>query len=40
MTDAYVKVEDQEPDDPVESMLKKTGCIKLHYQVQVSSMFW
>lgn len=22
-------------EDPVESMLKKTGCIELHYKVQV-----
>lgn len=24
-----------EPEDPVESMLKKTGCINIHYKVQV-----
>lgn len=24
-------------EDPVELMLKKTGCIDLHYKVQVSS---
>ncbi|XP_023024158.1 uncharacterized protein [Leptinotarsa decemlineata] len=24
----------QEISDPVEEMLKKTGCIKLHYKVQ------
>lgn len=24
-----------EEDDPVESMLKKTGCLELHYKVQV-----
>lgn len=29
------KLKDEEPDDPVESMLKKTGCIELHYKVQV-----
>lgn len=23
-------------EDPVESMLKKTGCISLHYKVQVT----
>ncbi|CAH0403943.1 unnamed protein product [Chilo suppressalis] len=23
-----------EDDDPVESMLKKTGCLELHYKVQ------
>lgn len=26
-------------DDPVEQMLKKTGCIELHYKVQVGSAF-
>lgn len=26
-----------EPEDPVESMLKKTGCINLHYKVQVEN---
>lgn len=26
-------------DDPVDSMLKKTGCISLHYKVQVISIF-
>lgn len=41
MTDAEPKssVKNREPDeieDPVESMLKKTGCIELHYKVQVS----
>lgn len=25
-------------DDPVELMLKKTGCIELHYNVQVRSL--
>lgn len=25
----------QEITDPVEEMLKKTGCIELHYKVQV-----
>lgn len=25
----------KEVEDPVELMLKKTGCIELHYQVQV-----
>ncbi|XP_053966131.1 cytochrome c oxidase assembly factor 4 homolog, mitochondrial [Anastrepha ludens] len=24
----------QETEDPVEQMLKKTGCIQLHYKVQ------
>lgn len=28
-------VDDQE--DPVDRMLKKTGCIELHYKVQVIS---
>lgn len=28
----------QEPIDQVEEMLKKTGCIELHYKVQVSFM--
>lgn len=35
MPEPDVKVEPEEPDDPVESMLKKTGCIELHYKVQV-----
>jgi len=26
---------EKEIEDPVERMLKKTGCIELHYQVQV-----
>jgi len=26
---------EKEIEDPVEQMLKKTGCIELHYQVQV-----
>jgi len=26
---------EKEIEDPVEGMLKKTGCIELHYQVQV-----
>lgn len=25
-------------DDPVESMLKKAGCLDLHYKVQVRSI--
>ncbi|XP_077275815.1 uncharacterized protein LOC143904774 [Temnothorax americanus] len=25
---------EKETEDPVEQMLKKTGCIELHYQVQ------
>ncbi|XP_046545298.1 cytochrome c oxidase assembly factor 4 homolog, mitochondrial-like [Haliotis rubra] len=26
--------EEEEEDDPVETMLKKTGCAELHYAVQ------
>lgn len=26
-------------DDPVETMLKKTGCLELHYKVQVCNIF-
>lgn len=26
----------EEENDPVENMLKRTGCIDLHYKVQVS----
>lgn len=29
------KTEDKDIKDPVEEMLKKTGCIELHYKVQV-----
>lgn len=28
---------EKEIEDPVERMLKKTGCVELHYQVQVCS---
>lgn len=28
--------QNEEPEDPVELMLKKTGCMELHYKVQVS----
>lgn len=28
----------EEIEDPVESMLKKTGCTELHYKVQVSHL--
>lgn len=28
----------QEITDPVEEMLKKTGCIDLHYKVQVKNL--
>lgn len=34
MSDPKVKTNSEEPEDPVESMLKKTGCIELHYKVQ------
>lgn len=30
-------MQNQEVVDPVEVMLKKTGCIELHYKVQVRS---
>lgn len=30
-----IKVEVDNDDDPVEIMLKKTGCYELHYKVQV-----
>lgn len=41
MTDAESKSSvknraSEEIEDPVESMLKKTGCTELHYKVQVS----
>lgn len=26
---------EEEEDDPVDSMIKKTGCLELHYKVQV-----
>lgn len=42
-----VKVEKHNDDieDPVERMLKKTGCIELHYEIQVKknidqNIFW
>ncbi|KAJ8044794.1 hypothetical protein HOLleu_07650 [Holothuria leucospilota] len=28
--------DDKDEDDPVESMIKKTGCLELHYKVQIS----
>lgn len=34
MTISNTSIE-EEIEDPVERMLKKTGCIELHYQVQV-----
>ena len=30
--------DDDEEEDPVETMIKKTGCLELHYQVQVQIM--
>lgn len=30
----------QEITDPVEQMLKKTGCIELHYKVQVCPILY
>ena len=29
----------EEEEDPVETMIKKTGCIQLHYAVQVRTSF-
>ena len=29
--------EDDEEEDPVEKAIKKTGCLELHYKVQVNS---
>lgn len=26
-------------EDPVENMLKKTGCLELHYKVQVGTFY-
>ena len=31
------QVDDEE--DPVENMIKKTGCIELHYAVQVQKLY-
>lgn len=31
-----MSVHNREITDPVEEMLKKTGCIELHYKVQVT----
>lgn len=31
-------VNKEEPEDLVDSMLKKTGCLELHYKVQVRFM--
>ncbi len=28
------EVEEEEDDDPVERMLKRSGCLELHYKVQ------
>ena len=27
--------EDEDEDDPVDAMIKKTGCIELHHELQV-----
>lgn len=32
---ADIKNKEESEEDPVELMLKKTGCIDLHYQLQV-----
>lgn len=29
------KRKNEEPEDPVESMVKKTGCLEFHYKVLV-----
>ena len=31
-----VKTDYDEDEDPVEQMIKKTGCLEKHYDVQVS----
>lgn len=31
-------IQQQDVEDPVEEMLKKTGCMELHYQVQVFTL--
>jgi len=33
---ARQKAEEEEDDDPVTKAIKKTGCLQLHYDVQVS----
>lgn len=32
--------QNEEPEDPVELMLQKTGCTELHYKVQVNRHFY
>ncbi|XP_014216152.1 cytochrome c oxidase assembly factor 4 homolog, mitochondrial [Copidosoma floridanum] len=32
--ESYSFIKEKEIEDPLERMLKKTGCIELHYQVQ------
>ena len=34
-----VQKSDNDIEDPVERMLKKTGCMELHYQVQVTAYY-
>lgn len=36
MNSAFVQKTSDSDEDPVEQMLKKTGCIELHYKVQVN----
>lgn len=36
MTKSEEVAQDEEDLDPVEKMLKKSGCLELHYKVQVS----
>ena len=31
------KIDDDDEEDPVENMMKKTGCLEKHYIVQVRS---
>lgn len=39
MTASFNADVDTDIEDPVERMLKKTGCIELHYQVQVMFIY-
>ncbi|XP_054006248.1 cytochrome c oxidase assembly factor 4 homolog, mitochondrial [Hylaeus anthracinus] len=32
--DSNITIQQQNVEDPVEEMLKKTGCMELHYEVQ------
>ena len=34
------QVEEDEEEDPVEKMIKKTGCIDLHYKTQVQILIY